>query len=441
MATLAEVLAETSTVEYSYVDGYEVNEKYIDENVVEVSDRVIGDVNGNVSTYGEEKSQAITFRMSRFFDGIDITETGKLIKIHYELADGTGSDDAPVNVKRNDTHVILTWIIPAAATVTPSEIHFIIYVIGDGYIFKTLSKPYTINATLDIGGGLPEPDESWYVDFLRRMEAAIGDKYVIIRYSVNSDGTNFHDTPTDADNYVGFAVVTENVAPTDKTKYSWAKFRGPQGIQGIEGIHVTDAKSQWYLSTSSSEQAGGSWIDSMPEVTETTYLWNRTHVTKSNGDTITSTPVLVTGINDIVNDISARYTKAEVDTIRKYDGGNYNATLISKLAGGYSLSIAPDATFTGKVYYEAASGNTPESVLGVITAASALTAGTKYTIGTLPSGYYPTAVINDYDSTLNVKDSVITTGNAIEISMSGVISITPKSAIASGSAIYFYVEW
>ena len=243
MPTLEEVLAGESTSEYMYVEGYAVDNNYVDENFVEILDRVIGDTVNNVSAYGEELSQAITFKMARYVDGIDLTATGKLIKIHYELADGTGSDDAPINVKCNDTSILLTWVIPAAATVMASKIQFIVYVIGDNYIFKTLSAPYTINKSLDIGGGLPEPDVSWYTDFVRQMEAyvaqaeeaarkAIGTKYVFIRYSVNDDGTDFHATPTEADDYIGFAVCATEEVPTDKTVFTWYKAKGDKGDTG-----------------------------------------------------------------------------------------------------------------------------------------------------------------------------------------------------------------
>lgn len=47
---------------------------------------------------------------------------------------------------------------------------------------------------------------------------------VFVRYSASPDGTNFTDTWTPGQGYMG--VATGQSAPTDKTKYNWMNING-----------------------------------------------------------------------------------------------------------------------------------------------------------------------------------------------------------------------
>lgn len=76
--------------------------------------------------------------------------------------------------------------------------------------------------------------------------------------------------------------------------------KGEQGIQGVpgekgdpgatgptgpQGISVTATTVEYYLSTSETELSGGTWQADAPEITDGTYLWGRTKITYSNGQT------------------------------------------------------------------------------------------------------------------------------------------------------------
>lgn len=128
-----------------------------------------------------------------------------------------------------------------------------------------------------------------------------------------------------------------------------------------------------------------------------------------------------TATRNSVNPVTSSGVKTSLDDL----SGNYDPKLIAAAACLYSLSLALGASFGGTAFYDAL------NCLGVLTAAEDLTVGTAYTIGTLPIGYRPTIVVNDYDSA----------GNTISISTAGVITLTPVSAILSGSPLYFYAEW
>lgn len=77
--------------------------------------------------------------------------------------------------------------------------------------------------------------------------------------------------------------------------------RGPQGNPGStgpQGVSVTTIKDQWYKSTSNTAQAGGSWSDTQPNWESGKYIWTRSHITFSNGNTTTTNPVLANAINN-----------------------------------------------------------------------------------------------------------------------------------------------
>lgn len=85
--------------------------------------------------------------------------------------------------------------------------------------------------------------------------------------------------------------------------------QGPQGNPGStgpQGVSVTAIKDQWYKSTSNTAQAGGSWSDTQPNWESGKYIWTRSHIIFSNGNTTTTNPVLANAINNAnANAVSA----------------------------------------------------------------------------------------------------------------------------------------
>ncbi|MBS5296903.1 MAG: collagen-like protein, partial [Prevotella sp.] len=87
--------------------------------------------------------------------------------------------------------------------------------------------------------------------------------------------------------------------------------RGPQGVQGAPGskgdtgIGVKAVVEQYYLSTSSTTQSGGSWSTNQPKWSKGKYIWTRSQVTWTNNTVTTTTPVLaqaINGANDTANE-------------------------------------------------------------------------------------------------------------------------------------------
>lgn len=68
------------------------------------------------------------------------------------------------------------------------------------------------------------------------------------------------------------------------------------GPPGSSGPTITDVKTQYYLSTSSSSATGGSWSDTPQAFVSGKYYWTREYTTYSDGTHTTSTPVYNQGL-------------------------------------------------------------------------------------------------------------------------------------------------
>ena len=69
--------------------------------------------------------------------------------------------------------------------------------------------------------------------------------------------------------------------------------KGDKGATGEKGQSLTSSTPQWYLSTSNTTQTGGSWQDTMPQVTDGKYMWQRFKNVWANPTATTyTTPVL-----------------------------------------------------------------------------------------------------------------------------------------------------
>jgi hypothetical protein len=72
---------------------------------------------------------------------------------------------------------------------------------------------------------------------------------------------------------------------------------GVDGAKGDPGIGVKAVVEQYYLSTSSTTQSGGSWSADQPEWSEDKYIWTRSQVTWTDNTITTTVPILAKAIN------------------------------------------------------------------------------------------------------------------------------------------------
>ena len=73
---------------------------------------------------------------------------------------------------------------------------------------------------------------------------------------------------------------------------------GGKGDTGATGIGVSAIVEQYYLSTSKTSQAGGSWAETQPAYVSGRYYWTRSKVTWTDGKVTYTDPVLAQGVNN-----------------------------------------------------------------------------------------------------------------------------------------------
>lgn len=179
MATVDEILtrqAYTAGDEaWTKDNNYPSYHLYVEPEYVPVTNKRIADFNDQVSVRGERNAQFVGFQLPRYDDGIDLRAAH--LYIHYQTVYG-GSDSVPCNVSWSDNYVRMCWQVPAQATQEPDRVQMMIYAtgtnsMGERVTWKTLPTSYTIHDGLDIGGGIPEPDPSWYEQFVAQMEGRV----------------------------------------------------------------------------------------------------------------------------------------------------------------------------------------------------------------------------------------------------------------------------
>ena len=60
-------------------------------------------------------------------------------------------------------------------------------------------------------------------------------QYIHIRYSANSNGSGMTTSPQSNTKYIGLANTNSSTAPSGYSSYTWSKYRGEDGNQGIQG--------------------------------------------------------------------------------------------------------------------------------------------------------------------------------------------------------------
>ena len=113
----------------------------------------------------------------------------------------------------------------------------------------------------------------------------------------------------EAQTAAGEAKESETAAKTSEVNADASAKAAAQAASSVRGVKYS--KSQWYLSTSATEETGGKWVDTMPELTAGKYLWNRTFTDYSDGSSTTSVAVVVTGIDALRDAIADEVTRAQ----------------------------------------------------------------------------------------------------------------------------------
>lgn len=80
---------------------------------------------------------------------------------------------------------------------------------------------------------------------------------------------------------------------------------GATGAAGADGTTITSITEEYYLSTSKSEQVGGSWVTKPPTWSKGMYMWTRSKIVYENPDETVYTTPLCDNSWEAVNDVEA----------------------------------------------------------------------------------------------------------------------------------------
>lgn len=112
--------------------------------------------------------------------------------------------------------------------------------------------------------------------------------------------TGFKTTAFAGAKYIGVCTDYNQADPTAHTPYEWSEYKGEDGV-GISGI-----VEQYYLSSSRTALAGGSWSDTRPAWKAGWYYWTRSKTTYTDGTVEYTAGICVTG--DAGTSVLAQYS-------------------------------------------------------------------------------------------------------------------------------------
>lgn len=101
----------------------------------------------------------------------------------------------------------------------------------------------------------------------------------------NGTLNGWHTDLTDAVVWLSQKVAASASSGTWGTPVRIVGADGKPGTKGDDGVSVTSTDVEYYLSTSDTELSGGTWQSTAPAITDGKYLWGRTKIAYSNGQT------------------------------------------------------------------------------------------------------------------------------------------------------------
>lgn len=121
--------------------------------------------------------------------------------------------------------------------------------------------------------------------------------YLHIAYANSADGKTGFDVSNSANKlYIGQYTDFNPTDSTDHTKYSWTKIKGDKGNDGTS-VKIIAKSVTYQASTSGTTTPTGAWVANPPEVAKGQYLWTKTVVTYSDGNSTTAYSVAYQGTN------------------------------------------------------------------------------------------------------------------------------------------------
>ena len=127
---------------------------------------------------------------------------------------------------------------------------------------------------------------------------------------------------------------------------------GANGKDGKDGVGVSSITEQYYLSTSATALAGGTWSGTVPTWVDGRFMWTRSVITYTNGTTVNTNPKCVTGAKGSTgSEGSPGAAGKDGISITKVDVMYYQSTSATAISGGSWLTDAP-AWVNGRFFWE-----------------------------------------------------------------------------------------
>ena len=127
---------------------------------------------------------------------------------------------------------------------------------------------------------------------------------------------------------------------------------GRDGVDGKDGVGVSSITEQYYLSTSATSLAGGSWSGTVPTWVDGRFMWTRSVITYSNGTSSTTNAKCVTGAKGSTGSAGSPGSNGKDGiSITKVDVMYYQSTSSTALSGGSWVTTAP-AWVDGRFFWE-----------------------------------------------------------------------------------------
>ena len=121
--------------------------------------------------------------------------------------------------------------------------------------------------------------------------------YLHIAYADSADGNTGFDISNSTNKlYIGQYTDFNPTDSTDHTKYSWTKIKGDKGNDGTS-VKIIAKSVTYQASTSGTTTPTGAWVADPPTVAKGQYLWTKTVVTYSDGNSTTAYSVAYQGTN------------------------------------------------------------------------------------------------------------------------------------------------
>ena len=127
---------------------------------------------------------------------------------------------------------------------------------------------------------------------------------------------------------------------------------GANGKDGKDGVGVASITEQYYLSTSATALAGGTWADTVPTWVDGRFMWTRSVIKYTNSTTVNTNPKCVTGAKGSTGTAGSPGAAGKDGiSITKVDVMYYQSTSATALSGGSWLTAAP-AWVNGRFFWE-----------------------------------------------------------------------------------------